>query len=139
GRGAAAAAAGGASRRSTAAATAGAGRSAGAGAASTAERERHQTYEKATSHGGPPIRHCRSLPRCDVAYWGDHEQRWPLPPATIRPFTAMGEVQRWMLEQLPLLTISAPVSPSTPFKTPPLVNQTIGFDIPSVVVAIGPV
>ena len=44
-----------------------------------------------------------------------------------------------MFEQLPLLTISAPESPSTPFKTPPLVNQTIALSVPFVVVEIGPV
>ena len=51
----------------------------------------------------------------------------------------MGDVHRCTPEQLPLLTIWVPVSPSTPTSAPPLVNQTIALSVPLVVVAIGPV
>ena len=43
------------------------------------------------------------------------------------------------LQGVVLLKIVAPVSPSTPFSSPPLMNQTIPSAFPSVVVAIGPV
>src|SRR5215471_17064177 len=68
----------------------------------------------------------------------DHEQRWPSPPATMRPFTAIGAVHCLTPVQVSLLVYStAPVSPSTAVSLPALVNHTIGSFMPSVVVIIG--
>ena len=70
---------------------------------------------------------------------GFHEQSLPLAPTTMRPLTAMGEVQRWtpLHEPVPPSNTLSPVSPSTPLSCPLFANQTIGFDLPSVVVEIG--
>src|SRR5215831_17823270 len=63
----------------------------------------------------------------------------------MRPFTAMGAVHLCTPAQalaaavgpaLPSKTV-APVSPSTPMSLVLFMNQTMAFDVPSVVVAIG--
>src|SRR6478736_1745584 len=67
------------------------------------------------------------------------EHSLPFAPTTMRPLTAIGDVQRWTPahEPLPPSKTVSPVSPSTPLSCPLLTNQTIAFDLPSVVVEIG--
>ena len=70
---------------------------------------------------------------------GFHEHSLPFAPTTMRPLTAIGEVQRWtpLHEPIPPSNTLSPLSPSTPSSCPLFMNQTIGFDLPSVVVEIG--
>src|SRR5262245_42077586 len=58
----------------------------------------------------------------------------------MRPFTAMGDVHSLTpLHVSALVTRVFPVSPSTPTSLPPLVYQTMGSAVPSVVVESGPI